>query len=412
MSFSEWKEVRLKDVIEFNPRESIKKGVLAKKIGMEKLTPFQRKIEGFDVAKYSGGTKFRNGDTLVARITPSLENGKTGQVTILDKDEIGFGSTEFIVLREKEGYSTNNFIYYLAVTPAIRDIAIKSMTGTSGRQRAQVDVLENTVIKIPPLEEQKAIANILSSLDEKIKVNNQINKTLEEMAQTIFKHWFVDFEFPNENGEPYKSSGSEMIESELGMIPKGWEVKKLGEIAEIIMGQSPKGSSYNEIGNGEVFYQGRSDFGKRFPIRRLYTTEPKRMAQNGDILMSVRAPVGDINIAYEDCCIGRGLCLIRHKNGYSSYMYYTMLSLKEKLNVFNSEGTVFGSINKDSLNNLIIVNPDNSLINRFNTIVNSIDNQYLSLVTENRNLINIRDTLLPKLMSGEIRIPLDKEEVS
>lgn len=159
--------------------------------------PFQRKIEGFVVTKYTSGTKFRNGDTLLARITPCLENGKTAQVSILEEGEVGFGSTEFIVLREKPGISDRNFIYYLSISPKLRDIAIKSMTGTSGRQRAQVDVIKNSIIKLPPIEEQRQIANILSSLDEKIEINNEINKKLEEMAQAIFKHcglWTLNFQ--------------------------------------------------------------------------------------------------------------------------------------------------------------------------------------------------------------------------
>ncbi|MBU5310920.1 restriction endonuclease subunit S [Tissierella carlieri] len=408
----EWEEVRLGDVIDFNPTETIKKGTISKKIGMEMLNSFQRKIEGFEVTEYKSGTKFRNGDTLLARITPCLENGKTAQVTILDGNEIGFGSTEFIVLRQKPKHTVNDFIYYLAISPMIRETAIKSMTGTSGRQRAQKDVIENTLFKLPTLKEQKAIAHVLSTLDEKIEVNKQINKKLEEMAQTIFKHWFVDFEFPNENGEPYKSSGGEMVESELGMIPKGWEVRELEDIAIITMGQSPKGSSYNEHGDGTVFYQGRTDFTNRFPVRRLYTTEPKRIAKTGDILMSVRAPVGDINIANEECCIGRGLCSFRSKNSMNSYLLYILLNLKEKFDVFNGEGTVFGSINQKDLKGIKIIMPNDSIVKYFNDIATSLDKKYLYLEMESRKLTNLRDTLLPKLMSGELRVPLEDDDIS
>ena len=218
---NDWSKVKLVDIIQFNPKESIKKGEIAKKVAMEKLEPFTRKISGFEEAKFTSGTKFRNGDTLLARITPCLENGKTAQVDILDKDEIGFGSTEYIVLREKLGITDNDFIYYLSISPEFRNVAIKAMNGSSGRQRVQKDVLENSEFLLPPLDEQKAIAKILSDLDEKIGVNNKINKKLEEMVQAIFKQWFVDFEFPNEDGKPYKSSGGEMVESELGMIQIG-----------------------------------------------------------------------------------------------------------------------------------------------------------------------------------------------
>ncbi|WP_278522627.1 restriction endonuclease subunit S [Clostridium cochlearium] len=163
---------------------------------MEKLEPYTRKITGFEETEFTSGTKFRNGDTLLARITPCLENGKTARVDILNKNEVAFGSTEFIVLREKIGITDNDFIYYLSISPEFRNLAIKSMNGSSGRQRVQKDVLEQCEIKLPSLKEQKAIAHILSTLDEKIETNNQINKKLEEMAQAIFKQWFVDFEFP------------------------------------------------------------------------------------------------------------------------------------------------------------------------------------------------------------------------
>jgi len=197
----EWKEVRLGDFIEFNPKEILKKGTIAKKIGMDKLNTFSRDISGFEISNFAGGSKFRNGDTLLARITPCLENGKTAQVNILKKDEIGFGSTEFIVLREKADISDKNFIYYLAISNEFRNIAIKSMTGTSGRQRAQEDLIKNSIFNLPPLPTQKKIAEILSSLDDKIELLQEENKILEELAQTIFKEWFVNFNFPGATGE-------------------------------------------------------------------------------------------------------------------------------------------------------------------------------------------------------------------
>ena len=172
----EWQEVRLGDIVYFNPTEKLIKGSNYKKVSMDCLMPKTRKIENYEISVFNGGSKFRNGDTLMARITPCLENGKTAQVSILDENEIAFGSTEFIVLREKENISDNNFVYYLFNTDYIRNIAIKSMTGTSGRQRVQEDVLKNLVIKLPPLEEQKKIASVLSSLDDKIELNNRMNK--------------------------------------------------------------------------------------------------------------------------------------------------------------------------------------------------------------------------------------------
>ena len=174
----------------------------------------------------------------------------------------------------------------------------------------------------------------------------------------------------------------------------------LSDVANITMGQSPSGKSYNEDGNGTVFYQGRGEFGWRFPTQRLFTTEPKRMAKECDVLMSVRAPVGDLNVAYEDCCIGRGLAAIHSQ--YPSYCLYLMRSLGKKLDAYNGEGTVFGSINGKALNGLEIGLPDVDAIKTFEAFAHQIDLQIRVNVTEERCLATLRDALLPKLMSGEI----------
>ena len=169
---------KLKDVVDFNPRESLKKGTLAKKVSMDKLQPFNRDIPEYEIANFSGGTKFRNGDTIMARITPCLENGKTAKVNILDNNEIGFGSTEFIVFRAKKGLMDENYLYYLVCSSFIRDIAIKSMVGSSGRQRVQSDVVQNIEIDLPDLDTQIKIGSILSDIDDKIAINNKINDNL------------------------------------------------------------------------------------------------------------------------------------------------------------------------------------------------------------------------------------------
>ena len=178
----------------------------------------------------------------------------------------------------------------------------------------------------------------------------------------------------------------------------------LSDIATVTMGQSPKGSSYNEQAIGEVFYQGRAEFGFRFPSRRLYTTEPKRIAEPGDVLLSVRAPVGDLNVAYERCCIGRGLGAIHSKDGHSSFILYTMFSLKPQLDVFNGEGTVFGSINRDSLNSLPVIIPPITEINKFEALVAPMDKAIRTNYDEICHLQSLRDALLPRLMSGEIDV--------
>jgi type I restriction enzyme S subunit len=177
----DWKLVRAADFIDFNPRENVPKGVMAKKVAMEQLQPFTRDIPAYEVAPFNGGSKFRNGDTLMARITPCLENGKTAQVSILDDGEVGFGSTEFIVLRAKSGVSDKDFIYYLAMSPILRDKAIKSMVGSSGRQRVQQSVMNDIEFLAPPLEEQIEIGHTLRVLDDKIANNTAINHHLRPL---------------------------------------------------------------------------------------------------------------------------------------------------------------------------------------------------------------------------------------
>ena len=376
----QWTEIRAADFIEFNPRMSIKKGTIATKVAMDKLQPFTKKIPDSEKASFSGGSKFRNGDTIMARITPCLENGKTAFVDILGKDEVAFGSTEFIVMRAREGISDPQFIYYLATSAWFRNIAIKSMVGSSGRQRVQQSVLDDLVLSVPPLEEQKKISSFLCVLDLKIALNNEINDNLQQQAKSLYEEMFLN------NPDADMVSGT------------------LSDIATITMGQSPSGSSYNEESVGEVFYQGRAEFGFRFPTRRLFTTEPKRMAEPGDVLLSVRAPVGDLNVAYEKCCIGRGLGAIHSKTGDSSFMLYTMFALKPQLDVFNGEGTVFGSINRDGLSNLPVNIPSPEEIAKFEAVVRPMDNLIRTNYEEICRLQSIRDSLLPKLMSGEIDV--------
>ena len=205
---------RLSDIAEFNPRESIKKGSVAKKIAMDKLQPFCRDIPEYEYATFSGGTKFRNGDTIMARITPCLENGKTAKVNILDDGEVGFGSTEYIVFRAKENLADEDYLYYLVCSPLVRDPAIKSMVGSSGRQRVQTDVVQNLEIDIPDLDTQKKIGGILRTFDNKIALNNAINENLLEQAQTIFTEEFLS----------------------LDGIPEGWSESSLLGIANYLNG--------------------------------------------------------------------------------------------------------------------------------------------------------------------------------
>lgn len=368
------------EYIDINPKETIIRGCLAKKIPMDKLQPFCRDIPEYETSEFNGGSKFRNGDTIMARITPCLENGKTAMVNILDSNEVGFGSTEYIVFRAKKNLTTPDFVYYLICSSLVRDPAIKSMVGSSGRQRVQTDVIANLDIDFPKLSDQVKIAGVLKSLDDKIALNNEINNNLEQQAQAIYQQMFID------------NASSD------------WTEGTLSDIADITMGQSPSGSSYNEDGNGTIFFQGRAEFGFRFPTVRLYTTEPKRMACANDTLMSVRAPVGDLNVAHTDCCIGRGLAAIHSKNNHQSFVLYTMFSLKKQLDVFNGEGTVFGSINRNSLNEMPLLIPSSENLDEFEALVAPLDAAIRNHYDEVCRLEQLRDSLLTKLMSRELDV--------
>ena len=194
----------------------------------------------------------------------------------------------------------------------------------------------------------------------------------------------------------------ELVESELGLIPEGWVGSTIDEEFDLTMGQSPPGSTYNETQEGLPFYQGRTDFGFRFPTQRIFCTAPTRFADVGDTLVSVRAPVGDVNMATERCCVGRGVAAARHKSRSRSYTYYFMRAIEEVFNRFEAEGTVFGSISKKDFCNIQCVKPSGKIITEFERVAAPIDEMISNNEQESRSLVTLRDTLLSKLLSGEI----------
>ena len=280
-------------------------------------------------------------------------------------------------LRAKSGIVTSDYLYYLIKhnVSVLRKNTHGSVFDTITR-----NTFDNIEVEIPSIETQEKIASILSDYDKKIELNNAINNNLEQQAQAIYQQMFID------------NASSD------------WTEGTLSDIADITMGQSPSGSSYNEDGNGTIFFQGRAEFSFRFPTVRLYTTEPKRMACANDTLMSVRAPVGDLNVAHTDCCIGRGLAAIHSKNNHQSFVLYTMFSLKKQLDVFNGEGTVFGSINRNSLNEMPILIPSGEKLDEFEALVSPMDAAIRNNYDEICRLEQLRDSLLPQLMSGELDV--------
>ena len=308
-----------------------------------------------------------------------------GDCALVDEDDKYHLAPNICKISPNKKIADSNFLFQTIRSNAFYK-QVSNYIGGSSQPTIPMETIRQLKVKLPPLPTQQKIAAILSSLDDKIELNNKINTNLEQQAQALFKNWFVDF-------EPFG-----------GKIPAEWKVGKLSDIAEITMGQSPDGKSYNEDGIGTVFYQGRAEFGTRFPTRRLFTTEPKRIAHKFDTLMSVRAPVGDLNIANEECCIGRGLAAMHSKDDHQSFVHYTVQALRPQLDVFNGEGTVFGCINKDALNNMDIVIPTKEELERFEKIVATLDADIYNRSKENDRLKNIRDTLLQKLMNGEIEV--------
>ena len=277
------------------------------------------------------------------------------------------------------------------------------------QQHFNVHTAEEMLVFLPDKETQDHVANLICSVNEKIQVNERLCAELEAMAKTLYDYWFVQFDFPDENGKPYRTSGGAMEWcQELGReVPKGWNVGILSDIANITMGQSPAGESYNENGEGMMFFQGSTDFGSRFPMPRVYTTAPTRFAKTGDILMSVRAPVGALNIAMEDCCIGRGLAALNSKIGSQIYLIQLLNNFRAVFDSMNGNGTTFGSINKDTLHALKIIIPPNNVLQQFEMIITPIEKQIRECEKENQELSTLRDWLLPMMMNGQARIKHD-----
>ncbi len=286
-------------------------------------------------------------------------------------------------LRTRPGL-TPQFLFYwlLAAEPLL--LSKVEHTGI-GAGKLDTNVLKNLSFDLPAESEQRAIASVLGSLDDKIELNRRMNETLEALAQSLFKSWFVD--------------------ATQSALPKGWRESTVDEDFNLTMGQSPPGETYNEIGDGIPFYQGKTDFGFRFPTARVYCTAPTRFANAGDTLVSVRAPVGSVNMATEKCSVGRGVAAVRHKSGSRSYTYYFMRSLEADFACFEAEGTVFGSINKADFHAIKRAAPPSEIIEAFEKMLFPIDQRIENNEKESRTLAALRDALLPKLLSGELRVP-------
>ena len=301
---------------------------------------------------------------------------------------------------------------YFLGHPSTREWIVRHAHGAT-MPNLNTSILSACPFVIPPKAEQHAIANILGTLDDKIELNHRMNETLEAMVQALFKSWFVDFD-PVRARMEGRDTGltkhladvfpDRLVNSEFGEIPEGWKIKSLGECFSLTMGQSPPGNTYNDYSDGLPFFQGRTDFGFRFPENRKFSTAPTRIAQPEDTLVSVRAPVGDINMAWEQCCIGRGVAALRHKSGSSSFTYYSAWAVQDKIKMYEHTGTVFGAINRKQFEALELLEPRAELIKAFDAHTGQVDIRIRDNTSESRTLTALRDALLPKLISGEIRL--------
>ena len=395
---TKWKECKLDDIAIINPSEKLAKGTNAKKVAMELLQPYTKRIPSYSIEEYKGGTKFKNGDTLLARITPCLENGKTAFVDIFDEDEIGFGSTEYIILREREGVSEKHFLYYFACSPAFREVAIKSMTGSSGRQRVQTDVVRDHVFLLPPLSEQKTIASVLSSLDDKIDLLHRQNKTLEAMAETLFRQWFIE------------------------EAKEDWEEKTLGEMLTIT---SSKRIFYSEyVSSGIPFYRSKEiiELSKSGSTNsELYITDERfseivmkhGAPMEGDILLT---SVGTLGVAYRVNKNDKfyfkdgNLTWFKDFNGISNVIIYCWLKSsfgKQQLDAI-AIGSTQAALTIRGLKGISILIPPDDILEYLEKQITQIYAKVEANQKQFKTLEKMRDTLLPELMNGEVRVKFDE----
>jgi type I restriction enzyme S subunit len=392
--YSRWNLKRLGDFIEVTNGYAFKSEdfssygipvIKIKNVASGKLAMDDMQYYPFEIDDKLKRFVLRNGDILIAMTGSHIEQpaSMVGRVCKYNCKEISLLNQRVGKIQSKDNQNLDNkFLYYFLRQDGVAYELANSAGGSANQANISPDQIKSLSLLLPTISDQKAIAEVLSSLDDKIDLLHRQNKTLEQMAETLFRQWFVE-------------------EAE-----EGWEVGNLENEFDFIMGQSPTGDTLNEDKNGMIFYQGRSDFGFRFPEPRVYTTSPTRIAKPLDTLVSVRAPVGDINMALYECCLGRGVAAFRYKSNseFYSYTYYKMRSLSAKIKQFEDSGTVFGSIGKDDFKKLECVLPPPDLIEKFQSETIPLDNKIKSNTQQIGILTHLRDALLPKLMSGEVRV--------
>lgn len=347
----------------------------------------------------------KKGDILITRTSETIDELAMSCVAVKDYPRATYSGFTKRLRPKTAGIAYHKYLAFYLRSQLFRK-AVTNNAFMTLRASFNEDIFSFLNLYLPEYKEQVKIGDMLYSMEQKIQLNKRICAELEAMAKTLYNYWFTQFDFPDENGKPYRSSGGEMVWNDQlkRKIPKGWSAGQLSDIANITMGQSPSGDTYNENGSGTIFYQGCTDFGTRFPVPRVYTSAPTRFAKAGDILMSVRAPVGTLNIAMEDCCIGRGLAALNSKFGSQLHLLYTLSGFKQLFDVMDGNGTTFGSITKDTLFEMKVVIPRRDQIKSFEEMVQPIEQKIRVAEQENRELTKLRDWLLPVLMNGQATV--------
>lgn len=378
------------DYIEVNPRETIIKGSMAKKIGIDKLRPFCRDILQYELSKYAGGVKFRNGDTIMARITPCLENGKIAMVNILDENEVGFGSTEYIVFRAKAGLTIPDFVYYLVCSSFVRNPAIKSMVGSSGRQRVQTAVVENLEIDFPSLFEQVKIAGILKSIDDKIAINNKLNNNLEQQVLTIYRHNFVD----TSNELRQICRADEYFDISIGKTPPRKEPQWFSTNSEDVTWLS-----ISDMGTCGLYISNSSEKLTKQAINR----HNVKVVPDNTVLLSFKLTVGRVAITDGEVTTNETIAHFKtDKKEINEYLYCYLKCFNYQ--TMGSTSSIATAVNSKIIKGMPFIVPTDTELKEFHNFTAPIFAKIKSNQLERDNLTALRDALLPKLMSGELDI--------
>ena len=339
-------------------------------VGLEKkFFPSIANIIGTDLSNYKLIQKGQFGCKF-------MSVGRDGilPVSLLEEDEPAIISSAYYVFEVNDPNELLPDYLMMWLRRPEFDRQLWFYSGGDVRGGVNYDAFCEMPIYVPSIDRQREIVSEYETLTRRIRLNNQMIEKLEATAQALYHKTFVA-SIDKQN------------------LPKGWRMGTLSDLANITMGQSPDGETYNMEGEGMIFYQGRADFGNRFPTPRVYTTDPTRYAKEGDVLLSVRAPVGDINITPHGCCIGRGLAALRSKNNCQSFLFYQMLELEHVFNISDDDGTVFGSINKDDLYNIEIVIPTTQEMSLFEKQASIIDKE-IKLKDKEINILNELQSLL------------------